>query len=361
MQVFNFGAGPAMLPPTVMEKVQKDFLNFAGLGVSIIELSHRSPEFVKLLQDTKSLLRKLTKIDDKYEILFVHGGARMQFAAIPLNLMSIGKSGKAFYCETGNFAQLAYKEACLIGNAEVLCSGKENNFDRIPDFPKEVDRGASYIHLTSNNTIYGTTWQKYPDTGEVPLVVDGTSDMLSREIDYSKFGLYYAGLQKNLGPSGLAVVIVRKDLLGNQTKQCPTLLNYEDMAKNDSLTNTTNTFAIYVMKQVLDWVAEQGGVKQVEEVNKAKAKILYDILDESQDFYRPFAHKDHRSIMNVTFNLPSESLQSDFITEANTNGLYALKGHRKVGGIRASIYNGMPKEGVEKLAQFMLSFEKKHR
>lgn len=359
-RVYNFSAGPAMLPTPVMERVQEELLDYKGMGASVIEISHRSKEFKEIIDSADELFKELTSLPDNYRILYVHGGARMQFSAIPMNLMGRTPSRKALYFETGNFAKLASEEAKRFGTVKVVASSAETNFDRIPEYDQgELDQDAAYVHITSNNTIYGTRWHNFPDTGDVPLVADSTSELLSRVIDFSRFGIIYAGLQKNLGPSGLAMVIAREDLLGNCLEGTPSLLDYAVYEKNHSLTNTTNTFAIYVVKLVLEWLKEQGGIKAMEAINIKKADHLYGILEKSE-FYTATTHPDHRSIMNVTFTLPSQELTDQFLKEALGEGLYALKGHRKVGGIRASIYNAMPIEGVEALGSFMKEFERKN-
>ncbi|MBW6511974.1 MAG: 3-phosphoserine/phosphohydroxythreonine transaminase [Desulfuromonadaceae bacterium] len=359
-QVFNFGAGPAMLPVPVMEKIQTEFLNYNGMGVSAIEISHRSKEFVAILEAAQATFRELSGVPDNYKILFVHGGARMQFAAIPLNLAGRTATKKCLYFETGNFAKLAHKDAVPFCNVKVVASGAATNHDRLPPYsPADIDQDAAYCHITSNNTVYGSQWQTFPDTGAVPLIADQTSEILSREIDYSKFGCIYAGMQKNLGPSGMAMVVIREDLLGFASEQTPLLLNYTQLDKDNSLTNTTNTFAIYVVKLMLDWLKAEGGVKVIEARNRAKAAHLYALLDGS-GFYKGFVQPEFRSMMNVTFNLASEELEAKFLKEAGAAGLYALKGHRAVNGIRASIYNPMPMAGVEALASFMEEFERKN-
>lgn len=357
-RVFNFGAGPAMLPIPVMEKAQAEFLDFMGMGASLIEISHRSKEFDAVINEADALLSELANIPDNYKILYVHGGAQMQFSAVPLNLIARLPARKAAYVESGNFAMLAKKEAGRYGEITTLGSSEASNYNFIPDFdPDSLDADTSYVHITSNNTIYGTRWQDFPDTGEIPLVADMTSELLSRQIDISKFGIIYAGLQKNLGPAGLACVIVRDDLLEHALPETPGLLNYKTYADKHSLANTNNTFAIYMMKLVLEWLKGEGGVTAIEERNEHKAKILYDVIDNS-DFYIGTAQTAHRSIMNVTFNLSNPDLLDDFLSKALATGLYALKGHRNVGGARASIYNAMPVEGCQTLADFMLDFEK---
>lgn len=357
-KVYNFGAGPAMLPEPVMRKIQQEWLDYQGMGVSVIEISHRSKEFVAILEEAQALFRELAGLPDNYKILFVHGGARMQFSALPFNLAGRKPGKRCLYFETGNFAKVSAKDASAQCNVEIVASSAETNYDRIPDYdPAVFTDDVSYVHITGNNTIYGTRWNQFPQTGDVPLVADMTSEILSREIDYSKFGVIYAGMQKNLGPSGMALVIIREDLLGCAAPETPPLLNYTQAAADNSLTNTTNTFAVYTTKLVLEWLKEEGGVGVLEQRNSKKAEKLYNVIDAS-DYYRGIAHPDHRSIMNVSFNLPSEELEAKFLKDAGAAGFYALKGHRSVGGIRASIYNPMPLAGVEALADFMGEFER---
>ncbi|PLX87909.1 MAG: 3-phosphoserine/phosphohydroxythreonine transaminase [Desulfuromonas sp.] len=355
-KVYNFGAGPAMLPKPVMEKIQQEWLDYQGMGVSVIEISHRSSQFVEILNEAQSLFRELTGLPDNYRILFLHGGARMQFSALPMNLAGRTAGGRCLYFETGNFAQLAAKDAAAYATVDVVASSAASGFDRIPAYdPQALSTDASYVHLTSNNTLYGTRWHRFPSTGDVPLVADMTSEILSRKIDFTQFGVIYAGMQKNLGPSGMAMVIVREDLLGYAAPHTPLLLNYEQAAKDNSLTNTTNTFAVYTTKLVLEWLKEQGGLAAIEQRNEEKAALLYQVIDAS-DFYQSVAHPEHRSVMNVCFRLGDDTLEARFLEQAGAAGLYALKGHRSVGGLRASIYNPMPKAGVEALATFMHEF-----
>ncbi len=359
-KIYNFGAGPAMLPEPVMQKIKNEWLDFQGMGTSVVEISHRSKEFIAVLEGAQRLFRKLTGLPDNYRILFVHGGARMQFSALPLNLAGRMPSKRCLYVETGNFAKLAAQEAEVFCNVETIASSEGTDYDRIPELDTGmIDQNAAYLHITGNNTIYGTRWNQFPETGNVPLIADMTSELLSRRIDYSKFGVVYAGLQKNLGPSGMAMVIIRDDLLGFADVKTPLLLNYTQCDKDNSLTNTTNTFAVYVVKLVLEWLQEQGGVAAIEKLNEQKAARLYHVIDNS-GFYSGIAHPAHRSIMNVSFKLASEELEDRFLSEADAVGLYALKGHRNVGGVRASIYNPMPLAGVEKLAAFMEGFELKN-
>lgn len=355
-RVYNFGAGPAMLPTSVMEQARDELLDWNGMGCSVIEISHRSKEFDALLSETDALIREVAGLPDEFEILYTHGGAQMQFAAVPLNLLGLNSAHKAAYVETGNFAGLARKEASRFGNIVVAASSEETSFDRIPEFDaSRLDADTSYVHITSNNTIFGTRWNKFPDTGNIPLVADMTSELMGRRLNFDQFGMIYAGLQKNLGPSGMAVVLVRKELIGKALPQTPSLLDYAVYAKNHSMPNTINTFAVYLMNLVLKWLKTEGGLDVIEARNAAKAQLLYDAID-GNDFYIGSAHKDHRSQMNVTFNLANSELDKKFLSEAEAAGLYALKGHRLVGGIRASIYNAMPVEGCQALVDFMQEF-----
>ncbi|MDT8398240.1 MAG: 3-phosphoserine/phosphohydroxythreonine transaminase [Pseudomonadales bacterium] len=356
--IYNFGAGPAMLPVPVMQKIQAEFLNFKGMGVSLIELSHRSKEFDALLNHCDELLREIGDLPANYKILYTHGGAQMQFAAVPLNLLGLKPAQRAIYCETGNFSRLANVEAARYGDIRIACSSADSAYDRIPELSAAMlDPEASYAFITSNNTIYGTQYPHYPDTGALPLVVDATSDIFSRPVDFSKLGVVFAGLQKNLGPAGLALVLVREDLIGHALPRTPSLLDYAVYEKTHSMANTNNTFAIYTMSLVLEWMKELGGVSAIARINEQKAACLYEVIDAST-FYTGTAHPEHRSRMNVTFNLPSADLATAFVKAALSEGLYALKGHRNVGGIRASIYNAMPLAGCRKLAEFMREFER---
>ncbi|MCB1661617.1 MAG: 3-phosphoserine/phosphohydroxythreonine transaminase [Pseudomonadales bacterium] len=357
-RVFNFSAGPAMLPTEVMEKAQQEFLDYRGMGASVIEISHRCKEFDQIVDRCDELIRELSGLPSNYKMLYVHGGARMQFSAIPMNLLPLSASRKAVYFETGNFAKLARKEAEKFGNIKIAATSEATNFDRIPKVSvADVDQDAAYAHMTSNNTIYGTRWQEFPDTGVVPLVADMTSEIFSRVIDYSQFGAVYAGFQKNLGPSGVALVMMREDLIGKATPDTPTLLDYKVYMDNHSMANTINTFAMYMLMLMLEWKKEQGGIAALEKINQQKAKTLYELIDAS-DFYLGSAQPESRSVMTVTFNLANNDLAGQFLAEALKNGLYALKGHRAVGGIRASIYNAMPLAGVQALADFMKEFER---
>ena len=353
MRVYKFSAGPSMLPLEVLEEAQKELLNFNGTGMSITEMSHRSKPFMAVNDEANALLRELMNIPDDYAVLFVQGGASQQFAAVPLNLM---KSGKADYIVTGNFAGKAQEEGMKYGEAKIVASSKDKNFTYIPDVDKiEFSNDADYVHLTSNNTIFGTRYTKFPTT-TAPLVADMSSNILSEEIDVSKFGLIYAGAQKNIAPAGVTIVIVKKDLLGNERKDCPTMLSYAIQAKNDSLYNTPPCFSIYTSMLVFRWLKKLGGVKEIQKINEYKANLLYDFIDNSSLYTNSVNVKD-RSLMNVPFVTTSPELDAKFVKEASENGLVSIKGHRLVGGMRASIYNAMPVEGVKALIEFMKKFE----
>ena len=357
-RVFNFSPGPAMLPDAVMLRVQQEFLNYGGIGASIIEISHRSKDFVAVVEEAVALFRELVSLPENYAVLFVHGGARMQFSAIPMNLIGLKPAHRAAYVETGVFSGTAIKDAAPYGTIETVASGRADNFVRIP----EPDMGSipadtSYLHITTNNTAYGTRWNTFPEAGDIPVVADTTSEILSRVMDYSRFGVVYASLQKNLGPGGTAIVVVRKDLLGHALPMTPPLLDYAAVEKGQSLINTPSSFNIYFTREVLRWMKGLGGVREIERRNNQKAQLLYGALDQSS-FYKPLVDKAHRSTMNVTFDLPSPEALEVFLKQAGREGLYSLKGYRAVGGVRASIYNGMPLEGVEALVSFMKEFER---
>ncbi|RLB06075.1 MAG: 3-phosphoserine/phosphohydroxythreonine transaminase [Deltaproteobacteria bacterium] len=358
-RVINFNPGPAALPLPVLEEIQEELLNYKGCGMSVLEISHRSDTFTSIIEDAEKRLRRLMGLNDDYTVLFLQGGASFQFAMIPMNLMHGDQV--ADYINTGTWSTKAIKEAQIQGkNVNVVASSEDKNFSYIP---KDINftRDAVYVHITSNNTIKGTQWAEFPDTGGVPIVSDMSSDILSRKIPVEKFGLIYAGAQKNLGPAGVTVVIIRKDLLELCADDLPTMLKYKTFAEKKSLFNTPPCFAIYVVQLVLKWLEETvGGVEKVEEINRQKAKILYDLID-SSDFYRGTAEPDSRSMMNVTFRLPTPELEAQFIEEAAANGLAGLKGHRSVGGCRASIYNATSLSAVQTLVDFMDSFAKKHR
>ena len=354
-RVYNFSPGPSMLPLPVLEKAQKEILNYKGTGMSVMEMSHRSKIFTEIIEEAEFLLRELMEIPENYKILFLQGGASTQFAMVPLNLM--GKNRKADYAITGSFAKKAASEAKRYGTVNIVASSEDANYSYIPDIDSlRPSSDSSYFHITTNNTIYGTRYTELPNTGDVPLVADMSSNILSQVYDVTKFGLIYAGAQKNIGPAGLTIVIIREDLIGNALDITPTMLNYKTHSDNNSLYNTPPTYSIYVAKLVFEWLKQQGGVAAMEKINVEKANLLYDYLDNST-FYKGTAAPKYRSIMNVTFTLPSEELTSSFVKEAEKAGLSTLKGHRSVGGIRASIYNAMPLDGVKALVEFMKKFE----
>ena len=356
-RIFNFSAGPATLPLEVLEKAQAEFLNFNNTGMSIMEMSHRSKPYEAVHNEAVATMKELLGLGDDYEVLFLQGGASSQFSMIPLNLLTEGKT--ADYILTGSFAEKAHKEAKLIGKTHVAASTKEENYKRIPNLDEiKFSESPAYVHITSNNTIFGTEWTVFPETGDIPLIADMSSDILSQPFDANKFALIYAGAQKNLGPSGVTVVIMRKDLAKNAPENLSTMLKYETHIKNNSLYNTPTTFGIYILNLVLQWVKDNGGLEGMGKRNKAKAAIIYKTIDESNGYYRGHAESNSRSIMNVTFRLPSEELEQKFIAEATKAGLNGLKGHRSVGGLRASIYNAMPTEGCQALSDFMVEFQK---
>ena len=342
-----------MLPLEVLEEAQREFLDFAGTGMSVCEISHRDKAFAPIVEETEANLRELMNIPQEYCVIFVQGGASQQFAAVPLNLMH---TGKADYVVTGNFAKKAWQEGKIYGEARVIASSEDKTYTYIPDVDKiAYNDDADYVHITSNNTIFGTRYAKFPET-KAPLVCDMSSEILSREVDVTKFGVIYAGAQKNLAPAGVTIVIARRDLIENPLPICPTMLKWKTQADNGSLYNTPPCFAIYMANLVLRHLKKQGGVKAINEINVYKAGLLYDFID-SSSFYTNNVVKEYRSIMNVPFVTPSKELDEKFVKEAKAVGLVTLKGHRLVGGMRASIYNAMPVEGVKKLVEFMKKFE----
>ncbi len=355
-RVYNFSAGPSMLPEPVLAKASAEMLDYQGSGQSVMEMSHRSKVFEGIYQEAQTLWRNVMGIPDNYKVLFLQGGASTQFAAVPMNLMT--KSRKADYVLSGQFSTKAYKEAARYGDCKVVASSKDDNFSHIPVLdPQEFRPDADYFHICLNNTIYGTVWHQLPDTGSVPLVADISSCILSKPLDVTKFGLLYAGAQKNVAPAGLTIVIVREDLLGEPLEGTPTMLNYQVMADNDSMYNTPNCWPIYMCKLVLEWIQNDiGGLEKMEERNVRKAQVLYDFLDQST-LFQGCAQKDSRSLMNVTFVTGDKDLDAKFVKESAAAGFVNLKGHRSVGGMRASIYNAMPEEGVVKLVEFMKKFE----
>ena len=355
-RVFNFSAGPSRLPESVLSRAAAEIMDYHGSGQSVMEMSHRSKVFEEIMDEAQNLFRSVLSVPDNYDILFLQGGASTQFAAIPLNLLN--GSGKADYMLTGQFSTKAYKEACKYGDIRVVASSKDKTFSYIPEVTREdFDPEADYADICLNNTIYGTKFPYIPDTGDVPLVADVSSCFLSEPLDVSKFGIVYGGAQKNVAPAGLTIVIVRKDLIGRARDITPAMLDYKNMADNDSMYNTPPCWSIYMCKLVLEWIEKLGGLEEMKKRNEAKAKILYDFIDSSKMFSNPVRHCD-RSLMNVTFVTESDELNAKFVAEAAEAGFVNLKGHRSVGGMRASIYNAMPVEGVEQLVDFMKEFEK---
>lgn len=346
-----------MLPTEVMQKVQKDFLDFNGLGCSVIEISHRSKPFIDLLNETITIFNEITNLPKNKKILFMHGGARTQFASIPLNLLNLKPSQKAGYILSGLFAENSYIEAQKFGTMDIISSSKEEKYRKIPTIPDINLDEYSYIHYTGNNTVYGTQWKEIPNLPNCNLVMDATSDILTRKFDYSKVGLVYGALQKNLGPSGLSIVVIDEEYLNKSEAKTPLMLDYTIAAKTNSLINTINTFAIYVTNLTLKWVLEKGGVDAMEKANITKSDALYDYID-STDFYKPMCDKESRSIVNITFNLSDPKLEESFLEKAEENNLIGLKGHVHAGGIRASMYNAMPIEGTERLIKFLEDFRK---
>ena len=358
-RVYNFSAGPSMLPVEVLEKVQKDLLNYEGSGQSVMEMSHRSKEFQKIIDDAEANLRELMKIPDNYKVLFLQGGGTLQFAMVPLNLLRTSK--KADYVITGTWAKKAYKEACKYGDIRVIASSEDDKFTWVPKIKKEdVRQDADYVYITTNNTIYGTKYNYVPDAGNVPLVADMSSNIMSEEVDVTKFGMIWAGAQKNVGPAGVSIVIIREDLIGFAGEKVPAYLDYKIHGDNGSMYNTPPCFSIYVAGEVFKYLKSIGGVAEMERRNIAKAKLLYDYIDESELFSCPVAKED-RSLMNVVFVTGDGELDKKFIAAAKEKGMVNLAGHRSIGGMRASIYNAMPEEGVGELVDFMKQFEEENK
>lgn len=356
-RIHNFSAGPAALPLPVLEEVQKDLVNYKGEGLSIMEMSHRGKTFDSIIKSAEALMKEIMSIPDGYKIIFMQGGASLQFAAVAMNLIGEGQS--ADYINTGVWATKAIKEAKLLGKSvNEIASSADANFNYIPENFTYNPKSA-YLHITSNNTIYGTQWQKFPDTENIPLVCDMSSDINSRVVDISKFDLIYAGAQKNMGPSGVTIIIIKEELLERSPSNIPNLCSYKTIGSSDSLYNTPPTFAIYIIKLILEWMKSSGGLKAIEKNNREKANLIYDKLD-SSDFYRGTVEKNSRSIMNIPFRLASEELEKRFIEESLTKDISGIKGHRSVGGIRASIYNAVPKQSVQVLVDFMNDFERKN-
>jgi phosphoserine aminotransferase len=359
-RIYNFSSGPAVLPLPVLEQAQRDLLCLPGVGVSALEISHRSPWFEGVIAETEANLRTLLRIPANYKVLFLQGGSRLQFSMIPMNILR-GTGKSADYVVTGSWGQMAMAEGKREGPVRKAYDGKPTNFDRLPKAQElDLDPKAAFVHITSNETIQGVQFPSEPAVGDVPLVCDSSSDILSRPVAIERYGLLYACAQKNAGPAGVTVVIIRDDLLARSSDELPTMLNYKQFAAEKSLLNTPAVFSIYIVNLVTKWLLNDiGGLDKMLDLNRRKAKLLYDVIDQSGDFYQGHAQTDSRSLMNVTFRLGDEATQNRFIKEGEARGLHYLKGHRSVGGVRASIYNAMPMAGVEALRDFMLEFRKK--
>ncbi len=356
-RVYNFFPGPATLPFEVLEEARDGFMEYGNKGMSLLELSHRGKEYEGLQTETESLLKELLNAPPEYRVLFMGGGASTQFALIPMNFLTAGK--EADYLVTGSFAKKAYEEAAVIGKANVAINTKDTNYNRIPKLNEiKLSSAPAYVHFTTNNTIYGTQWQEMPKFARVPLVADMSSDILSRPFEVSDFGMIYAGAQKNLGPAGVTVVILNPEMLDQANSNLPVIMQYKTFVNNDSLYNTPPSYAVYMVNLVLKWVKKNGGVAAMEKRNREKAAYIYEVIDNNAGFYKGHAQPESRSQMNVTFRLPSEELEAAFVAQAIKAGLVGLKGHRSVGGIRASIYNAMPVDGCKALAEFMKDFVK---
>ena len=358
-RVYNFAAGPSMMPEPALRTAAAEMLNYRGSGMSVMEMSHRSKRYQEIFDETQSLMRELMRVPENYEILMLQGGATGQFAAIPMNLLD---GGSADYIDSGNFAHGAFVEASQkYGAVRCVASSRDADYTRIPVWnTADFDPDAKYLYITTNNTIFGTRYPTLPEAGSVPLVADMSSNILSEVYDVSRFGVIYAGAQKNIGPAGLTLVIVRRDLLGHASPICPKIMNWQIMAEKGSMLNTPPTFAIYMAGLCLKWLRDQGGVAEIEKINIEKSRMLYDLIDDSS-FYIPRAETGSRSRMNVTFTTPDPDTDAQFVKEAEARGLVSLKGHRIAGGIRASIYNAMPVEGVKALCDFMKDFERSHK
>ncbi|MFH1893694.1 MAG: 3-phosphoserine/phosphohydroxythreonine transaminase [Candidatus Zixiibacteriota bacterium] len=354
-RIYNFNPGPSTLPLPVLEEMQVELLDYKGTGMSILETSHRSPEFAEILAETKALIRELAGLSEDYHILFMGGGASMQFATIPLNFLKDGKS--ADYVNTGVWSKKAIKEAKIIGNVNVAASSDDKNFTYLPQ-SLNLSPDACYVHMTSNNTIFGTQWHRFPDTGNVPLICDMSSDIFSRTLPFDMFQMIYAGAQKNLGPAGVTLVIMHKDLAARAKEGLNAMLSYATYIEKDSLFNTPPAYGIYMVMLVLRWIKKQGGLTAVEKVNDQKQKTLYGAIDNSGGYFKGTTEVESRSWMNVTMRMRDEDLEKKFIAEAKAAGLVGLKGHRSVGGIRASMYNAMTLAGIERLVAFMDEFKK---
>ena len=357
-RVYNFNPGPATLPLEVLKDAQSEMLNFEGTGMSIMEISHRSEPYERMHNQTKSDILELMELGEDYEVLFIQGGASLQFAMIPMNFASPERKGA--YILSGTFSSNAYKEAATLGVGSIAASSKDGGFRHVPTQAEiKIDPNSAYLHICNNNTIYGTEFHYIPSV-DVPLIADMSSDMLSRPLDFSKFSFIYAGVQKNLGPAGVVIVVARRSMIEKSRAELPTMLRYDTFCKKNSLYNTPPSWSIYMVGKVVRWIKEPGGLSEMSKRNSAKAKLLYDAIDNSDGFYVGHAEPSSRSLMNVTFRLPSEELEKKFAVEAAAEGLVGVKGHRSVGGMRASIYNAMPIAGAEALAEFMEQFRKRN-
>ena len=356
--VLNFNAGPAMLPPPVLAQVKEELLSYRGLGMSIMEMSHRSKEYEEINQQASNSIRRLLGLGEDYQVLFLQGGASGQFAMIPMNFLPAGQS--ADYLVMGTWGEKAQEEAANLGKANIAASTRSTNYSRVPEAGEIcLDPKAAYIHITTNETIHGVQWHTIPQLGDRPLVADMSSDFLSRPVDGKRFDLIYAGAQKNIGPAGVVAVAIRQAFLEKANKGIPTIFRYSTHAKNNSLYNTPPSLAVYVVNLVLQWIEKQGGLKAIEETNQKKASLIYDCLDLSSGFYKGHAEPGSRSQMNITFRLPSEDLEKEFVKQAQKEGMVGLAGHRSVGGIRASTYNAVPLSACQTLADFMKTFAKR--
>ncbi len=358
-RAYNFNAGPAALPLEVLQKAQEELVDYKGIGMSVMEISHRSKEYEAINNETQQLMKELLGLPDGYKVLFLQGGASTQFAMIPMNFLRAGQVGA--YVHTGAWAEKAYEEAKLFGEAAIVASAESDKFTKVPDLSNlQLPDNSAYVHLTSNETIGGIQYKEFPNTGDVPLFADMSSDIMCRPIEASKFGLIYAGAQKNLGPSGVTIVIVREDLLQNLPKDIATMLRYGTHANNDSLYNTPPAFSVYMVNLVLKWIKDKGGLSAIEQFNREKTSLLYETIDQSNGFYQGVAETASRSIMNITWRMQDEELEKAFVKDAGAQGFVGLKGHRSVGGLRASTYNAVPRESLEALSSFMKEFARKH-
>jgi phosphoserine aminotransferase len=358
-RVYNFGAGPSMLPLPVLKQAQQELLDYHGSGMSVMEISHRSALYEEINTKAQENIKTLLGIDDNWAVLFLGGGGSLQFSMLAMNFLTPGKVGA--YADTGNFAHKAMVEAAKEGEVAIAYSSKETGYDRVPK-PNEIQMPpqAAYLYITSNNTVYGTEYREYPDTGWVPLIADCSSDLLAKPLPMEKFSLIYGGAQKNIGPAGVTVVIAKKSFLRGRDANLPSMLNYENIMDHDSMYNTPPCFNVYIVELVTEWLLSRGGLESLQIANERKARIVYNVIDTYPEFYRGRAQKDSRSMMNATFTLPSKELEAQFLAEAGEAGMVGLKGHRVVGGIRASMYNAMPQEGCERLAAFMEDFYHKN-